>query len=256
MLLGALASVGLAIAGCSTNAAEDVAARDEGTLGHLEFQLVKDPSFTGNSVFVCGKRKEAADGKYPCTNNFCTCLDFDSYGATDKVENLCPSADVGAAGYDAPPAGSLWDFSYVVYNGRCGQDKTKPPYAPAVPMTDPDPTDTSYKNDANFVCYDKRTPFRYPNLSLAEELKPGKNHNDILCVTKNASKDFNFDVCVDEGTYDKPVRLDCGCTTNPDPLCRIEEKCLCGENGKAIPQGFIADPYDSCHIVPAKLCGQ
>jgi hypothetical protein len=260
LLFGALAGVGILIAGCSTTAAnEDVTTKEaDGNVGSLGFQLVKDPNFKGNSVFVCGDRKEDADGKYPCLSHFCRCLDFDEYtGMTGKVEDLCPSSDVGKGGDggDVPPGGANWDFTYVVYNDKCDPKyPNKAPAAPAIALTDPTPgSEGEDKNLHNFVCYDKRHPQRFPNRSVNEELVKGKNHNEILCVTKNASKDWNFDVCVDESYdgYPQQVRLDCGCKlVNTDSTCPWKDACQCYENGLSIPDNWFADPSDSCHIKP------
>lgn len=248
LLIGSIAGVATFGTGCSLveDGGEPKIAVGDERLGSVSMQLVENPDFKGNSVVVCGKRAEKSDGKYPCIDEFCRCLDFGSDGKTEKIADLCPSANLGPNGLDTGMPGAGWDFSYVIYNGECKNYKE----AKGLPLTDPNPKDAYEKNDHNFVCFDKETPFKYPNQTIGEWLKPGKNHNDIFCVTKNASKDFNFDVCVDE-SYDSKVRLDCGCWLDTDPNCPPAEKCKCGENGVKIPKGFYADPNDACRIKAA-----
>ena len=51
-------------------------------------------------------------------------------GVSHAARDVEASVDLGPAGYDKPPPGALWDFSYVVYNGRCGDDRSQKPPAP------------------------------------------------------------------------------------------------------------------------------
>lgn len=93
------AGVGALATGCSTSgdASGDVAEADA-KLGTVSMQLVENPDFKGNSVVVCGKRKEKSDGKYPCVDEFCRCLDFGSDGKTEKSTRVHGSASFVLSG--------------------------------------------------------------------------------------------------------------------------------------------------------------
>ncbi|WP_373048655.1 hypothetical protein [Vulgatibacter sp.] len=207
--VASLVAGSLAFAGCgggegdSGSGPEDVAS--------AEFAIVADgPNFTGNFVKIGGKRKEYADGKYACLSKLeedCYKFDkdgglVDSWGKKIKFDDLCPSANVPAA---------KWEFWYTIHTDS---------YCRSEPIND------AY-NKNNLVCYDskdvaKQDPY-LANKSV-EWLEKGKNKNKIVCLTKNAEKTFEFDVCEDVTPYGYPgyesdgnggyygdLVIDCGC---------------------------------------------
>lgn len=221
LVLSALAGVAIVATGCSGRVAFE---EEEESIGTSSLSLkIDDPNFAGNSVYVCGQRKTPSDGKYPCFDGWdkwgkadpvCDCFEFaggkndGDYTVPSKFKDLCPSANIEP--HPEVPGPSPWSFWWVVYNGPgCGKTKVKGSYA--TPITDPNPKDAYVENEHNFVCFDREDLAykQHPNQTKDEILEPGKNTNHIVCITKNASKDFDFDVCV-EDSYSGT--LDCGCT--------------------------------------------
>jgi hypothetical protein len=173
ILAAALASV--ALVGCGGGGAKDAAEELASFKVSLNSQDLFG-NFAGNSVWICGTRDGDADSKYPCDNSFCRCFDFNADGTlTAEVENLCPSKNV--------PEGT-WDFTYTIYS-EPGCSET---------------VDNEILNDGyhNFVCYDSGDfeNFSHENMTADEYLAPGCNENEITCLTRNAKKIFDFDVCV------------------------------------------------------------
>ncbi len=251
LVLGSLFGMTLFASGCSMNG-EDVQSGGQELTGTASFaaSLARDPSFAGNSVKVCGKRRKPADAKYPCQDGWgkeplCECLTFDGYPADGDstapkaLKDLCPSKDLAPNTYDTSEV--PWDFTLTVFNdAKCG-------YAGGTAMT----TGEDKYDKFNFVCYeqDDLKKREHPNAAHGEILKPGKNVNDIVCITRNASKEFNFDVCVDESAYGDGSKLNCGCEFNP-----YSYKCECKDqpgvtdpDPSTPPYGFKFDNY--CNLV-------
>lgn len=188
-----LAAAALALA-CSPEASVNAAPEADGA--SMSFRLsLPDPDFSGNSVRIVGQRGDDADAKYPCANAFDECFNF----GVDPIEvtNLCPSSDFPSAD---------WTFTYEIYSDiDCddgpGDVINVTQTADVVPV----------ENPFNFVCYDSNDlPTRSsPNQSVDEFLAPGENHNAIICLTENASKAWDFGVCV--LVSENPLVLDCGC---------------------------------------------
>ncbi len=255
LVLGSIFGTTLFASGCSMND-EDVRSERQELKGTASFAatLARDPNFIGNSVKVCGKRRKPADGKYPCNDGWkepaCECLTFDGYGyASDGdstepkgLKDLCPSKNLAPNSYDTSEV--PWDFTYTVFNDAyCG-------YAGGTAMT----TGEDAYDKFNFVCYerDDLKKREFPNQAYGEILEPGKNVNDIVCITRNAKKEFNFDVCVDESAYGDGSKLNCGCELNP-----YSYKCECNSqpgvtdpDPSTPPYGFYFDNY--CNLVTAK----
>ena len=240
-ILAAVAmSVALLAAGCESKEADE-------QIGSMKVHLVTPPNFGGNSVVICGDRSADADLKYPCANSFsCTCYDFEPDGQLNvEIPDLCPSKDL--------PVGE-WTFSYTLYTGHCYQGRpTGDVINPLFPLGD-------LSNPNNFACYDfgNRGAIRVPNRSI-ERLEPGCNENEIICVTENATKTFDFDVCVqvtppcDEVPVDGPtvmcpqpptpapsLVLDCGCTFNQF------HGCLCPDGVLGSSPGILPQLPDYC----------
>lgn len=195
------------------------------------------PNFDGNSVKICGERKKPADKKYGCISDLgdldpwdfkmvdgCPCFDFKPDGTLKdgKVKGLCPSDNVPSG-----PDG-VWTFDYQIFSQEgCTGD---------VLNTDDDAH--------NLVCYDEKDipALDYPNQSV-EELKRGRNENRVICITKEASKTWDFDVCADvtEDYPGAPLRLDCDCKY-------VSGACACEQFDGPPPYcQFAAD--NSCEIV-------
>lgn len=268
----------LAIGACNTGGnagGEGTGSEAQGVdeLATMEFNLTPDPSFAYNSIYICANREYAADSKYPCESKKCECFNFDKDGkpyAKDggqpRMENLCPTADYPV---------SKWDFTYTIFaKPNCYGDV----------ITGPKPTYDPYAY--NFVCFDAQdlNVQYYPDMSAKETLLIGENCNDIVCLTTNGSKTWDFDVCVDitprpgceqpgcdgERCLDQPTTdsvsmcrklvLDCDCKSVPlyDGVVltgdettdsKIPRKCECGNQKFPLPKGcYFADVY-SCKIV-------
>lgn len=190
---------------------------------------VSGPNFKGNSVKIKGKRDLPADKKYPCESEVekrCYKFDkdghpLDEHGNPVVFKDLCPSTNYPQA---------TWTFDYTIY----GDDKC----TPGEEITTGDGDDDLF----NFVCHDINdiVSQQYPNQSV-EYLVPGKNHNNVICRTKNAKKTWDFDVCVEEYKPGYDVALDCGCHEEKDA-------CVC-------PQGFaISDLPETCSVEPRHGC--
>jgi hypothetical protein len=187
-------------------------------------------------VRICGERTKPADTKYGCISglsdldpwdfkmvNGCPCFDFKTDGTLKdgKVKGLCPSDNV-PSGLDG-----VWLFKYEIYSeqGCAGE----------VLNTD--------DNAHNLICYDENDipALDYPNQSV-EELDKGLNQNRIICLTKEAAKRWDFDVCADvtEEYPGGPLRLDCGCE-------QVSSACVCPQFA-SLPPGsqFAAD--NTCDI--------
>ena len=196
--------------------------------------------FSGNSVEICGWRGSpsapvVADGKYACSNTApCQCFQFNAdgtlasaNGGPARFDDLCPSADVPSAD---------WQFDYHIFSdlGCLGEELTA--------------------DGANFVCYDLNDLAKreHPNQSV-EALLPGSNSNVMVCYTKNASKFFNFDSCMDESSDTEiqagVLRLNCGCTpTGQGVSCRCPDGV--GIKAGLLPYGCMMAP-PSCQVVCA-----
>lgn len=196
-------------------------------------------SFDGNSVQICGQRPPP-DSKYRCESvlhasdgSICPCFDFAPDGSlldpmTGQpvvLDNLCPSSDFPEAD---------WTFTYAVFSEQ-GCRGTQ--------LND---------GNHNFTCFDSRDLVAQanPNASV-EPLDPGANVNHILCITVNASKEFNFESCAVATTSSDAAaclfRLDCGCVPTGSWGCE------CGPNGVGpgdLPPGCAFDPA-TCDIVCA-----
>jgi alpha-tubulin suppressor-like RCC1 family protein len=197
----------VAAAGCGSSESSD-------PQSSVKFSVL-GADFSGNSVRICGSRP-AADLKYGCANDLlddnaeCPCFDFNADGTlivaggagAPAVSGLCPSIDL-------PPAD--WTFSYEIYSA---------PGCQGTQLND---------GDHNFTCFDSHDlgTQAHPNQSV-EPLVPGVNVNHVLCLTTDATKDWNFDTCSIISTpTDAAVgetRLDCGCTL-------VAAACDCGPGG-------------------------
>lgn len=197
-----LASVAAITSACSDDTARS--ARREDATSSIAFAL-SGGDFTGNSVRICGSRTQA-DGKYRCNSQLsaqsdgggdgCGCFEFDSTGAVldpnGILAGLCPSVDVPT---------SDWTFSYEIWS--------------ATGCTGTQLNDGTH----DLVCYDSKdfASQANPNQSI-EPLAIGANANQILCVTANAKKSFQFESCaiVD---VDAGAGYDCGCTPVDGGTC-------------------------------------
>ena len=204
--------------------------------------ILPTASFTGNSVRICGERLVPAARDFRCENSLsspdagttgCPCFNFAAdgslvdpvTGAPVVINNLCPSVDV---------PNDPWTFTYEVFSGAgC--------------------TGTQLNDGThNFTCFDSRDLLAQANPnSSVEFLSPGLNQNHILCLTTNASKDFNFASCV-LATTPADVsagleRFQCGCTPVGNGTCD------CGPNGVGpadLQAGCAFDPT-TCDILCA-----
>ena len=208
------------------------AALELDAISAVDFNLVKSPDFAGNSVNICGIRDQAADSKYPCLSHKCQCFNFDTLGRPvdpsdpreqGRFEDLCPSSDVPV---------SNWTFEYIVYSEKdCGGTAltNTNPYHPEL-------------NPHNFVCYDVanlRTESD-PNKSI-EMLMPGQNCNEIICVTKNASKFWDFDVCVDVTPQPGCADTGSGLRCPEPPTTELLLDCQCVVVGDSVVADSLVD---------------
>lgn len=250
----------LMLGACGGSGSGDDQSQSDGVTA-VEFALTSGPDFKGNSVYICADRSRPSDSKYPCDNHSCQCFNFDTDGrlmncdkGPARFENLCPTADYPVAN---------WKFEYTVYGG---------PDCKGTPITSPrDPW--TY----NFTCHDAAdlNERRFPN-SWVEPLVKGENRNDIVCITTNASKAFDFDVCVDITPTESVIPsdnfappggnhgllvLDCGCRpARPDVLFETDiaiqtadefsKVCVCkqGIDYETLPRGCHFS-YRGCNIV-------
>lgn len=193
---------------------------------------VSGPDFKGNSVKIKGRRLKDSDKKYPCENKVENqCFKFAEDGTLRKdgkevvFKDLCPSNNFPHAN---------WKFEYTIY----GDDKCTP---------GKEITTGAGKDDLNnFVCYDSSDIFSesYPNQAV-EYLKPGPNHNNIICRTRNAKKTWDFDVCVeDKKTTEHVLALDCGCYEEKNTC-----KCPQGIDPASLPSECKITPSHGCKVV-------
>ncbi len=224
----------------------------------MDFEV--DPDFTDNSVKICGERKDEADAKYPCRNwlgtenDHCECFNFRPDGTIVEIKDLCPSINID----DNPGSGtSMWEFTYRIYSGLDCQGEVL----------------NMEGNTKNFECFDadnlwaRDTSEAHPNASYDKELKPGcDNFNEVICLTKNASKFFDFDVCVEvlECTDEKGFAIachpqqfeyDCGCELvepgDSFTICTDSATCPPQHSYCECDQGLDpAHPPKNCQISP------
>lgn len=104
--IAAAAAMMVLFTACGTGeSAPDVEARS-GTASYLVDNSGLGNDFTGNYLWVQGQRSVAADGKYPCLNQFEACLPLDAAGRSIPIQDLCPSNNT--------PTGT-WSFNYALY---------------------------------------------------------------------------------------------------------------------------------------------
>lgn len=227
-----------------------------GGVAAVDFALVMEPNFNNNSVKICADRGKDADGKYPCRSHKCECFNFDAnglpvdkWGKTARFDDLCPSIDYPSKGADGD-----WTFTYKVYAEK---ECPEPPLYPDMfVITSPSAPDVH-----NFACYDENNlaAKKDPNKSV-ERLEPGENCNELVCLTKNASKFWEFDVCVqlptvpaDGCTEDATSGLMC---PTPPPPSKLRLDCGCvrkvyrldGSLDEALTLA-AAGPVDAAHYV-------
>ena len=197
-------------------------------------------SFTQSSLRVCGRRAEAASEGYRCSSSMadgCACLRFDDKGhAIDPktgheavVTGLCPS--------DSAPAAD-WRFEYAMF--------------PSTDCTGTPLNDGSH----DFTCYDAHAFAKKenPNASV-EPLHKGRNVNNVVCVTHNASKAWQFASCAELTTADdvasRLTRYDCGCYPTADhPTYATSStlgSCGCPDALHPIPPGCTLSP--TCDVI-------
>jgi hypothetical protein len=247
-IVGAIAI--FSMAACSSDKNKGVAAGD-GAVSNVTAAL-SGADFNGNSVFIVAHRNNPADSKYPCVNDASGCFNFGPVPdhasnvptpvpgtSAEDFFHLCPSTDVNESlpdgGEDTSP--TTWTFTYHVWNQlNCeGVELTAPGDA----------------NPNNFTCYvasDIVTQAN-PNQTANEFLKPGVVTNEILCVSQNTQKRFDFNACeVLPSTFPTTRTLDCGCGPNEAGAC------ACGFDTSVLPQGCIIDP-STCNIACSFRCG-
>lgn len=232
----AIFSVGmLSGAGCGT-AMEPVDDPTGFSDSSTNFALSLPPELGAGSVRICGQRDLQAHEIYPCRSDIrknpaveeCPCFDLDADGVpTDGGEplvfsGLCPSDNVPE---------SLWTFGYEIWSDQgCGGQLLNSP-----------------TNENNFRCYDIQdlASAEYANQSV-EWLSAGYNHNQIICLTRNAQKDWNFQFCEDRTEWvecgPNTTVLDCGCVPSGS-ACDCPEYSL--EN---LPWNCEASPENGCDI--------
>lgn len=243
-LLFAMALAGVLAVGCATDEGDEVVAA-------VDFALMPNPNFSGNSVEICGTRVDnqgrylPADSKYPCLNQVdCTCFGFNESGEVTKLfepwktaywGDLCPSDDVPKA---------KWEFTYKIFtDNKCKGDVIN-----------------ACGNDNNMVCYDADDMFlrHHPNRSM-EWLEVGDNHNKLICLTRNAGKDWEFDVCIDMTPQDGLnaaegfgyALYDCGCELagpHIDGLTPPGCRCPQGELAEYLPFGCYMNFWTGCKV--------
>lgn len=231
-------------AGCGGN--ETVSVPVEGGLSSVDFALAADANFANHSVKICGQRAVPADPIYPCDSGYpvptCHCFAFDADGtlAGDAFfDELCPSTN--------SPVGS-WTFEYFIWS------QPNCEYGGGVLLSAPPATQGAY--DYNLVCYDAANVYSHedPNLST-EALMPGDNSNDIICLTRDADKEWTFDVCLDETSAAEygygTMRLDCNCEPAMVPYCvpPPPPSCTCPFDPAVLPSGCEVRPNENCDIV-------
>lgn len=249
-ICGVLVSSAVLVA-CSDENGRAKVAEPIGATASIEFTAV-GRAFAGDSILVCGERDIPADGRYPCASSIsvhqassgsgerstCSCFDVDEdgnlldrgTGRAAVIDNLCPSDD--------PPA-SNWTFTYSVFSSTACSG--------------------TQLNDGmrNLACYDTGdlVSKKHPNGSV-EPLRAGRNVSEIVCVTKNASKEWHFASCADTSTTDDitsgRARYDCGCYATDDPVTipgsTPTSTCTCPSGPSMAPPGCqVLQP--SCEIV-------
>ena len=155
--------------------------RDATMTGGASVSFSAALSFAGTSVRICGARSSPADLKYRCASSLssvdagtdagsaCPCFVFGpdggltdpSTGMPAVIRDLCPSVDVSV---DASGPGA-WTFTYALFNSmNC--------------------SGTQLNDGINLTCFDSRdvAAQQHPNATV-EELEPGLNTNQILCVS-------------------------------------------------------------------------
>ncbi len=207
----------------------------DGQTASVGMAITVPPDFSGVSVFIQGTRTPPANGShiYGCLSSASDCFTLDPNGFATSTTTGAPGFG-GLCPSDDDPVGD-WTFTYAFYDdASCGGNGG------------------TQLNDGqhNFVCYaasDIGTR-AYPNETYEEVISEGQNENNVLCLTEDAIKTFNFTVCdVLDGDPDAPgpIMLDCGCT----PCSIPGMQCLCpGYYGAqpALPTGCSFD--SACDI--------
>lgn len=236
LTVGAVAGMATiaALSACHTATSVDGTSTDE-TMAHAALALSVPPDYSGVTVLIQGIRTPAANGLYGCRSAVTGCFSLDADGYATSLpdgapgfDELCPTRDV--------PVGD-WTFSYTIYSG-------------------PDCTGTVLNDGThNLVCYDINdiAARLHPNQTFQEPLGPGENENRILCLTVDAEKTFNLNVCeVLDGDPNGhgPIVLDCGCAPCAPDDVQCQPQCLCPGNYGALPVLPADCQFDeSCSIV-------
>lgn len=199
-------------------------------LAYLTFGISTSPGLAGKSLYICGERDEYADSKYACLNEACKCFDVLADGSlvdhdTHKpghFGNLCPSRNHPAAD---------WTFTYGIHAEQGCTGKLL------------NPEDEPW----NFACYDVGDVVTRANRNRSvETLDTGLNENNIICITRQSKKDFDFDLCDLEkpkpSDPEESTRFDCGC--NPGKY----DECVCDQNLSGLPENCTFD-QKYCDIV-------
>lgn len=233
MVLGVAAvvigSAGLLTTACSDDPARS--ARKDGATSKVAFAL-SGGDFTGNSIRICGVRAESADGKYRCNSTVsvpaddggtvCPCFEFASDGAVldpdGLLSGLCPSSDIPTAD---------WTFTYEIWSAtECG----------GVQLND---------GTNNLTCFDAQDLLTQANPNQSTEtLAIGTNTNQVLCITDNALKAFQFGSCATVPPEATESRYDCGCTVADAGGCTCPGGLVEGN----LQAGCTFDPAN-CNIV-------
>ncbi len=230
----------VALAGCGGNDSF-TPGPTPGETALVEFALVSSNHLANHSVDICGKRDVAADPIYPCENGpICQCSTFDANGNlpdTAYFDELCPTTNHPM---------SPWTFTYTIWSGV---DCT------GTILAGPGPDDLH-----NLVCYDASDVYTQNNPNQSKEpILEGENSNEILCLTRDAGKEWAFDVCLDVTEYDlqgdsvpaNTLRLDCGCWLGPTQRCEDPPPptCECDFDLETLPAGCEVDPEEDCDII-------
>ncbi|MDI1448657.1 hypothetical protein [Polyangium sp. 6x1] len=228
MVFGGLVTM----SGCNHEGGEGSPSGDEGNTANVNLAFTGGV-FDGNSVRIVATRDGIADSKYPCVSYAVGCFNFlpgsngvpTPYDAgAELFEDLCPTEDVNQAG---DYGSGLWTFTYEIFNDlNCSGEEI---------------------TGANFSCFspDDIASQTYENQTYQEELEPGLNVNTLLCLSQNAEKVFDFNVCtIEEPPAGYSVALDCNC--QPDAYY---SSCMCDFDVSGIPAGCVIDPAQDCNIV-------
>lgn len=224
------------LGGCGGSPSGDPEGEPDPNSASTDFSLTVPPGLGAGSVRICGERESESHGVYPCRNDIrespddhCPCFDLDSQGIPrtargDSLQfsGLCPSDNV--------PEGP-WIFGYELWteSGCAGEMLNAP------------------DNPNNFRCFDIEDLVAGEHVNQSVEwLSTGSNHNQILCLSRNSTKDWEFQFCEDRTELVEcgphTTVLGCGCEL-------VEGQCVCRDvNLNALPWNCTVEPANGCDV--------